>query len=95
MVIGSLGSTICNPNVNSTKPVVFSKCEAEIRAGVDTELTTDFFVGGNCLFVVSLFKCGIVWLCGYTLNLTYFVQYASYCEIDVELIKRTHLWANV
>ena len=61
VAIGSLGPTICNPNVHGTKPVVLSMCEAEVKAGVDTELTTDFFLGGNCVFVVSLFKCGIAW----------------------------------
>ena len=61
MVIGSCGPAICNPNVNSAKPVVFSMCEADIRTGVDTKLTTDFFVGCDFVFVVSLFKCGIVW----------------------------------
>ena len=61
MVIGSLRSAICYPNAHGAKPVVFAMCEAEVRAGVDTELTTDFFVCCDCLFVVSLFECGIVW----------------------------------
>ena len=55
-------------------------CEAEVRAGVDTELTTDFFVGYNLVFVIFLLKCGVVWQSRYTLDTTYLVQYRI--EID-------------
>ena len=91
VVISSLRPTICNPNVHSAKPVVFSMCKAEVSTGVDAELTTDFFVGCNYVFVVSLFECGIIWQSGYTLDPTYLIQYTFDCEIDVEEIKRTHL----
>ena len=70
-------------------------CEAEVSTRVNTELTTDFFVGCDYVFVVSLFECGIVWQSGYTLNPTYLVQYTSDCEIDMKEIKRTHLRAKV
>ena len=59
-------------------------CEAEISAGVDKALTTDFFVGCNFVFVVFLIKCGIVWQKVYTLDPAYLVQYTPYCEVDVD-----------
>ena len=54
-----------------------------------------FFVGGDCVFVVSLFKFWIVWQSRYTLDPTYLLQYTPHCEIDMEEIKRTHLWTKV
>ena len=59
-------------------------CEAKIRAGADTELTTDFFVGCYFVFVVFLIKCGVVWQSVYTLDPTYLVQYTPDCKVDVE-----------
>ena len=59
-------------------------CEAEVSTGFDTELTTDFFVGCNYVFVVSLFECGVIWQSRYTLDPTYLVQYTSDCEKDVK-----------
>ena len=58
VVIGRPGPTICDPNVHITPPVVFPMCEAKVRVGVDTELTTDFFVGCNVIFVIFPIKCG-------------------------------------
>ena len=80
VVICRPGPLICNPNVHVAKPVVFSMCEAKVRAGVDNELTTDFFVGCNFISVVFLIKCGVVWQSVYTLDPTYLVQYTPDCK---------------
>ena len=74
-----------------TEPMVLLMCEAKVRAGVDTELTTDLFVGCNVIFIVFLFKYGVVWQSGYTLDSTHLVQYTPDRIVDVKQIKRTNL----
>ena len=59
-------------------------CEAKVRVGVDTELTADFLLGCNFVFVSFLIKCGVVWQSVYTLDPTYLVQYTPDCKVDVE-----------
>ena len=49
-------------------------CEAKVRAGVDTELTADVFVGCKYVFVCSLIKCRVVWQSAYTLDPTYSIR---------------------
>ena len=59
-------------------------CEAKVRAGVDTELTTNFFVGCNLVVVFFLNKCGVIWQSVYTLDPTCLIQYTPDCKVNVE-----------
>ena len=70
-------------------------CEAEITAWINTELSTDPFVGCNVVVAIFLLNVGssgkalILWIPPISYNIR------PDCEVDVEQIKRPQLRAKV